>query len=176
MSQCIRLGCKAEAWTDPEIPSRRSYFCLKDAWLNVRGHLVLTPPQLEVYNNEGFEECLKDKFDFPIPWLRKHLTGNPRPSLSILDFPTCGNCGRTIVNGAKHCGNCRRELGLPLDETQVKIVRCFNYGKELDRECKKDLPITEARRPPDGRFWCGPCLIKVASQSPEWRQEFGYEF
>lgn len=203
MSQCIRLGCQSEAWVDPENPERRSYFCIKDAWKAVNGYLLFTPKQWEVFNKEGFEDALVPEecgygksansvlgtsargadsvvFDFPDEWQEQiqhqSISGRMRAG-----FEThCLRCDAVIASGRKHCGKCRKALGLPEDEDSEAMVMCEHWRNELGpghyylRNCERYIEISRVVIV-RGHRWCPSCRAYVLSISRTERLKHGYD-
>ena len=198
MPQCIRLGCKNDAWEDND---KKSYFCIACAYTMMRGHLVLSPEQLEIFNQEGFIDHLCGKSttgyrpNHPHRELLVHRFGGyveerqRRASCfhhHIADYHTCleNSCGKPIIGAARRCGACRRRKGLSEDEDRnPPKIKCSNWnweqpgvaapGHHLTSTCLKQFPADRARRI-EGLTLCPMCWSRLRLQDREFFKIYGY--
>ena len=192
--QCIHLACKKPAWAED---GKRSYFCLLHAHSAARGQLVFTPPQWDIFNKEGFidhlvpEECGYGKriprYEmmniFPVDFTMSYRFTQSAPVRDREQTSyKCMRCDKRVVSRARHCGTCRKALGLPEDEDNGQtMARCQHWRAEPEpghvflKNCKYVLP-KDQMVPMGDEMWCAPCRMTIYAVKREVRAREGYTF
>jgi hypothetical protein len=178
MAQCLRSGCKREAWADSET-GERSHFCLDDAWKRViskKGKgILLSEAQQAVFNSE-FQEALTSTAVFPLFYHEARARKRYRSQHRLTEY-YCLDCGRPIVTSANgYCGEHQKARGIEAETAKLLKIRCFNRNKYANQECWESVLVDEAWTLPDGNRYCPPCGLKIQHMSPEWRKDWGYAF